>query len=489
MNYSIVCRLLSIIMGALALAFTASLIIALTYPKPGAEGSPIFGFSVSIVASLGVGGVLAWRSLKGEQKLFRKEALATIGIGWILASFLGALPYWLILPDCRFIDALFESTSGLTTTGATVFGNIEAMPNSLLFWRSLSQWIGGLGVVVFFVVVLSFLGAGAKILFSRESSAQSTDLQSARVQTGAYQLMALYLSLTAVCGVCFWAVGLNWFDAINHAFTTISTGGFSTRDTSIGGFENPAFEWVAILFMMLGGTSFVVLLRCVKGHWGDLLKSTEVKAYYLLLLLCTILTYLFTYSQHYTSWEPHLRQAAFQVVSIMTTTGFTTADYEQWPPVTHIILLSIMAIGGCSGSTSGGMKVFRFIIGLRVGLLSVEKSFRARVVRTITANGKKLQEGTLTDVTVFITLVASLSFFSFIILATLQPYISLEGIISIMWSTLFNIGPGLAEIGPTDNYGFLHDSTKLYLSFLMIAGRLELYAVLALFAPSLWKRY
>lgn len=490
MNYPIICKLLSVIMSTLALAFLASYAVGEIAWIEARESAYLVEWilSASIACVLAV--VFAFLGRGAQLKLFRKEALALIGLGWILASLVGAIPYWLIIPGCGITDAIFESTSGLTTTGATVLSNLETYPHSLLFWRSLSQWVGGLGVVVFFVALLSSLGAGAKILYSNESTGTSTEIDSGRIQQGVLQIILLYLGLSGACLLAMRGAGLSWFDAICHMFTTISTGGFGTYDSSIAAFNNPSLEWIIILFMALGGTSFFALLMLTRRNWRGFRANTEVKAYYLILLAATAIV---TTSMYLIIAEPDfmatLRTCMFQVVSIATTTGFTTDDYMNWLPITHVILLLLMIFGGCSGSTSGGTKIVRLVVALKITQKSIEKSFRTRVVRPLYMNGRVLDQDDQENIMGFILLMTMVFLGGILLLSLLEPQVSFAGIFSAVASTLFNIGPGVAEIGPSENYAFFGPVAKCMLSLLMIMGRLELYAILVLFVPSLWKKF
>ena len=320
MNYAIILRLLGVIVAALCTAMGASLCVAFLYDGDiGREGNAIRGFAMCIAISAALAVALQVLSREGEMKMLRKEAMTVIGLGWILASLVGALPYYLILPDCTVANAIFESTSGITTTGASVFSDLERFPRSLLFWRAISQWIGGLGIVVFFVALLSYVGVGAKILFSSEFSAHSTELDSARVRTGIVQIMILYFALSAICAVVYRLCGLGWFDAVCHMFTTVSTAGFSTRTESIGAFDNALFEWMVILFMLLGGTIFLVMLRVLRGDFGVLLRNSETGFFYILVVIATLLVAENMMDQ--TSMDglhTLLRTSAFQTVAILT---------------------------------------------------------------------------------------------------------------------------------------------------------------------------
>ncbi|WOO41764.1 TrkH family potassium uptake protein [Rubellicoccus peritrichatus] len=490
MNYRIIFKLLSVIMSTLAIAFLVSAEVGQIFFPSELETQ----IQEEWWLSIGIAGLLAvlFRVFgrNASPKIFRKEGLATIGLGWIVASLVGALPYVLILRDCTVGDAIFESTSGLTTTGASVFTNLESFPHSLMFWRCLSQWIGGLGVVVFFVAILSFLGAGAKILYSNEASAHSTDIESGRIQKGVIHIGILYLALSAICALVFRACGMDWFDAICHMFTTISTGGFSTYSGSIAAFQNPLIEWMIILFMIIGGTTFFYIIGIISKQRLKACSNTEVNIYFAMLIITTlVLTVILYWRMNLYDLDDAFRTSAFQVVSIMTTTGYMTADYDAWLPVTHTLLLGLMIIGGCSGSTSGGLKVVRVAIGVKVCLHQIEHAFRSRVVRPMMFNGRVIDVEDRNNVVNYLLLMGFIGVCSLPIISLAEVGLSFEGAIAAMFACLFNIGPGFHEVGPTLNFGFMAPFTKIFLSLLMIMGRLELYAVLVLFAPSLWKRF
>lgn len=490
MNYSLVSRLLSVIMLILSLAF--GLCFTMTFFLDTPEQSYITrqAFIASAATALSAAALLFWMGRGYNKKFFNREALCVIGIGWILASFVGAIPYLLILPDAGIANSLFESTSGLTTTGASVFSDLESMPHSLLFWRSLSQWIGGMGVVVFFVAILGFLGVGAKILYANEASGSVADFEESRVQTNVLRLIYIYIGLSVACAFSFRIAGMEWFDAVCHMFATVSTGGFSTRSTSIAAFGNPAIEWVAIVYMILGAVSFLLILRGLTGNFGQLRRNSELIAFLAILAISTTVIFI----AHF--WElpeqgAHvtIRSATFQVVSIMTTTGFATEDFANWAALPQTLLLALMIIGGCSGSTSGGLKVARVVVVLRLCILSIERSFRSRIVRPIKMNQRILSDRASQDVVMFIMLTMVVLAVSVPIVSLMEPLEDMDTNLSATHACLFNIGPGFADVGPMENYGFFNPFTKLFLSLLMIMGRLELYAVLVLFLPSFWRRF
>ncbi|RKX34609.1 MAG: TrkH family potassium uptake protein [Verrucomicrobia bacterium] len=490
MNYSLVLRLLSAILFALAIAFVGCLAVALVYSGQPGEERAVRGFALSILLSSGIGLGFYLFGRKGPSRFFQKEALCVIGVGWILASLIGALPYGIIVEGISPVDAFFESASGLTTTGASIFSDVESLPKSLLFWRSLSQWIGGMGVVVFFVAILGFLGAGGRILYANESSGFTADFVESRVQSAVKNLWMLYLGLSAVCTLVYRIGGMGWYDAICHMFTTLSTGGFSTHNASMAAFESPFLEWAATAFMVIGGTSFLLILQVLRGRFKQVRLNTEFHAYTFILLVSTLAVTLFLMRDGLAvSWSQGVRASAFQVASIMTTTGFSTENFGAWSPFPKVVLLTLMIVGGCSASTAGGLKVIRLVVGIRSSLNSIERAFRSRVVRRIVVNGRTLEDESAQSIMTYIVILGLICLVCIPLTAVFEPEISVDGNISAVFACLFNIGPGLAEVGPARNYADFHDYTKVLLSLLMVMGRLELYAILVLFSPSLWRRF
>ena len=491
MNFAIVSRLLSTILLILGLAFAVCLGVSRILDDPSDAVLSRNGFLISIGISLTASWIFYYIGRKAPRKFFQKEALCVIGLGWILSSILGSVPYLVIAPEIGIANAIFESTSGLTTTGASVLSNLEELPPSLLFWRSLSQWIGGMGVVVFFVAILSFLGVGAKMLYANEASGAVADFEESRVQSTVLRLVYIYLGLSSACMLSYKIAGMNWFDAICHTFTTISTAGFSTRSGSIADFNSPMIEWVAIIFMILGGVSFLLILKIVNRRFNQLKANTEFIAYISLLAISTIVVTIMVYNEGIKgSILESIRPSAFQVTAIMTTTGYATEDYVQWGALPQVVLLMLMLIGGCSGSTAGGgTKVARLVVAFRMCLLSIERSFRSRIIRQIKMNNRTLDDEAASDIMYYLVLFVGVGLMSVVVTTIFEPYAQVDTNISAVVACLCNIGPGLAQVGPASNYEFLQPHTKFFLSLLMIMGRLELYAILALFSPSLWKRF
>ena len=423
-------------------------------------------------------------------KFYQREAMCVIGVGWILASLLGAIPFFAFSPEIGMPDAFFESASGLTTTGASVLNDLESYPPSMLFWRCMSQWIGGMGVVVFFVAVFGFVGSGAKLLYSNEASGSLVEAEESRVQKTVLRIVYLYVAISVVCSLCFRFAGMEWYEAICHTFATVSTGGFSTRSASIAAFENPAIEWIAIVFMAVCGSSFVMILRAIKGNLRFVRKNSELLAYGVFLLVFSIAigTSLACDGTH-GGYADIARASIFQVVSIMTTTGFATEDFSLWSSFSHAILLVSMMIGGSTGSTAGGLKVARLVVAFRVCLSSIERSYRRRVVRRIRLNDRVVSERFVEDTVVYILLSTLTVVSGLLALSILDGSHNLDTSMSSVLACYFNIGPGLEEVGPLGNYASYSSSAKVLLALMMILGRLELYAILALLSPSLWRSF
>jgi trk system potassium uptake protein TrkH len=343
---------------------------------------------------------------------------------------------------------------------------------------------------VFFVAIISSLGAGAKILFSNESSGTSSDFDHGRIQSGAFQLMLFYVGISLACTFAYKMGGMDWFQAINHAMTTISTGGFSTEPMSMEQFQSPLLEWMAIVFMALSGTTFVYMIRLMRGQTHILKQNHEVYWFYGIIVGSTLLLMVFLIDL--TGQLPDhdmLREAAFQSVSIITTTGYSTTNFDNWLPPAKMTLLLIMFVGGCSGSTSGGVKVVRIVIALRAAMRSITHAYRPNITIPMRMGGQTLSERAIHSVVLFIILMTALQLLAMLFVSANEPHLSFMGVFSSVQATLFNIGPGFQEVGPASNFQFLRSSTKIFLSLLMILGRLELYAVLVLFMPSAWKRF
>ena len=492
MNYSIIFKLLSIIFATVAAAFGAALGVSMIYAEnafeAGAYESWVAAVAIAAVFSL----IFYLPSRNSARKIFRREALCVVGLGWVLCSILGSTPYMLIL-DCSFSDALFESVSGFTSTGASVFGNVESFPKSILFWRALTQWIGGLGVVVFFVVLLSSLGTGAKTLYGRESgSSDASMIDGERMQIKVFKIIALYGALSALCCGAYCAAGMPVFDAVCHMMATVSTGGFSVKNDSFYTYSSLSISWIAIVFMFLGGMNFAVILMILGRKFREAFRNSELKTYALIVSALSLGIFFSTAGFEKFSVSGAFRDftdSVFMVVSIITSTGFVNDDYQKWLPVTHVLIFFMFVVGGSSGSTSGGIKIYRALAVLKMGLLNIEKSFRPNVVRLVRMNGRAMTDAQGRDILSYIALYAVVATLATILLSAFEPNLSFGGCISTAVSAVSNMGPGLNETSPAQTYAFFNSSSKFLLSIIMIMGRLEFYAILALFMPSLWRNF
>lgn len=487
-------KVLSKLVGSLLLFLAASQTSCLAYAVWGGESGEgldaVEAFLISIGAALISGLGLLGLGRGADNELLRRESVSVVGLGWIFCTLYGAIPFFLCEPRMGIADSLFESVSGFTATGATVIGDIEALPRSLLLWRVLTQWLGGMGILVLFVALLSSFGAGSKALFRHESSTFDAEGLSPRIQWTSIQLWGIYVFLSLICFLGLRYLGMSNFDAICHAFTTIATGGFSTYNSSIGHFNSLAIELWIIVFMILGAMNFMLYAWTLRRQWD---RWRQDEASQILLLILAVATIGIALNL---AWRPEgmsfghgLRVALFQVVAIMTTTGFATADFDQWPAFSVILIVFLMVIGGCAGSTSGGLKVGRFILFFKIVHYQLRTGFRPNQVMKLKLNGNPVTDQFRID-TLFLIAVAGMSvLLGSLIVCLLQPQQDLRTCVSAVLATLFNIGPALGEVGPTRHYGDLNGATKIFLSFLMVLGRLEFYALLVLFMPSLWRRY
>ncbi len=429
-------------------------------------------------------GFLLISLIKPEAEIGYREGFAVVVLAWVSAGIFGALPY-IFTGSLGFIDALFESVSGFTTTGSTVFSNLENLPKALHFWRAFTQWLGGMGIIVLSLAILPLLGVGGMQLYKAEMPGPTKDKLAPRIQDTARILWGVYLFLTILEVLLLIAGGLNLYEAICHAFTTLATGGFSTRTASIGAFHRPFIEYVITLFMFLAGVNFTLHYRFLKGEFSAYLKNEEFRFYTLVGFLGVVLCLIFNFLAHtYTDLSENLRYSLFQVWSIMTTTGYGTADFDQWHPTCRLLLLVLMVFGGMAGSTGGGIKQVRLLIFLKFIRVQFRKLIHPRAVEIIRYENHKVP----TDVTQAILGYMALYLLVFLIASILVTSQDLDLItaISAVCATLNNIGPGLAKVGPTHYFGWLPDFSKLVLTFCMLAGRLELYTVVILFNPGYW---
>ncbi|MDR0351507.1 MAG: TrkH family potassium uptake protein [Puniceicoccales bacterium] len=486
MNFKIIARILASVLLILAITF---LLCMLCCFHGLSEDKTITGLAKSIFLTLLASGAFYAASVGYKKHMFRREALATIGLSWLIACIFGALPY-LFVNDCTLADSFFESTSGLTSTGATIFPHPENLPRCILLWRAVSQWIGGLGIVVFFIALVPFSGPGTKLLYLNDAVSQVEEFEFGHIRDNVLFIIRIYITLTGLCSLMLKLFGMNWFDSLCHAMATIATGGFSTHSESIGYFKSRSIEVVLTIFMILGGINFVLMTQFLSRKYEKIRENTELKAYFLIILSSTVaLTVIQPAKEGFMAIFDSLQKSLFTVSSILTSTGFLAHGYHIFLPAVQIILITIMVIGGCAGSTSGGLKVSRVVMASKGIFEHMEKIFRPRVVRQTYINGKIIHaEDQISVLNYFVTSFALLSIMV-IIFGFLENQISFEGIVSVIVSNFFNTGIGFKELGGPAGYTTISNLSKFFLSAVMIVGRVEIYAMLLLFIPSFWKRY
>jgi len=444
----------------------------------------------SFLAAAALGAILGGALLvigRGASDLRAREGFAVVSLGWLVVGPLGAVPFVISGQIPSFTDAAFESISGFTTTGASILTDIESHSHAVLFWRSLTHWLGGMGIVVLALAILPLLGIGGMQLYRAEVPGPLPDRLTPRIRHTASLLWGVYVLITLAEVVALKLAGLSFFEAVCHAMATMATGGFSTRNASIGAFGSPAVEWIVIVFMFLAGANFTLHYLALRGKIKAYLRDEEFRFYGGMLLgVAALVSMLLFAAQQIPGVHDTVRAACFQVVSIATTTGFGTADYLLWPPFVHAALLVLMAVGGCAGSTGGGIKVMRVMILLKQARMELKKLLHPRAVYTLWLNGRDLQPSLVTNVLGFFLL-----FMLVYVLGVLALTLGGRDLVTAVGATaatLGNIGPGLGEVGPASNYAGMTGGEKWLLVAFMLIGRLEIYTVLVLLSPDAWRR-
>lgn len=442
-------------------------------------------FLWSILITAFVGGSLYLSSGKGEmQELSMKESFMIVTFSWVAISLFGSLPYIFSRSIPGFINAFFETVSGFTTTGSSVLTDIEALPKSILFWRSMTHWIGGMGIIFLVIAILPFFKVGGTNLFSAEGSLLGVDKIQPRLIDVAKRLLGIYLLLTFFETVLLKVAGMTFFDALCHSFGTIATGGFSTKNTSLIDYS-PLIQYIVIVFMALSGMNFTLHYMALHGQFRRVFRNEEWRAYLLILILVTgVLTFV-NRGFYHGNIETSMRHSLFQVVSIITATGFASADYEQWPGFAIQILFMIMFIGACVGSTGGGIKIGRYVIVFKNFRNRIMRMLSPNAVRSVRYNGELIGNETIQSV--FALFFAYFGVFLVGTIVMMLTGLDASSASSSVITTLGGIGPGLGVVGPVDNFMSISAFGKIYLSFNMILGRLEIFTVMALFSSWVYK--
>ena len=458
------------------------------------NGYDLLGFIYSALICIGIG-IPVWFFTRNNKSLNNKAGFAVVTFSWVIAALAGALPFYLSGAIPNFTDAFFESMSGVTTTGASVIGNIETLPNlangieslpyGILFWRSFIQWIGGMGIVVFYIAILPILGSGGIQLFKLEVPGPVSDKIKPRLRETAKMLWMVYLGITLANIIALVIAGMPIFDSVCHAFTIMPTGGFSIKNSSIAYYDSTLIHFIIMFFMFIAGVNFTLHYRAINGSPRSYAKDREFRVYFSLIIVLSTLIFLSIASEKGSYLAKDFRDSVFQTISIITTTGFGTADYELWPFFTQAVLLSLMFVGAMGGSTGGGMKVIRSMVLVKYAASETRRMLHSRALIPIRIGEQHINEDIVRN---------TLGFFLFFVTAFAVSSIALTfmgvdllSAIGAAASAMGNIGPGLNSFGPTDNYAMMPLAGKWILSFCMLLGRLEIFTVMVLFSRTFWK--
>lgn len=480
MNFGMVLKSLGTLLICEAVTMIPSLIVSLIY---GGQDANSFVITILLLSIIGVFAI----SIKPESKhIYARDGFAIVALGWLLISFFGALPFVFSGTIPSIVDAFFEASSGLTTTGASVIKDIESVGKGILFWRSFTHWIGGMGVLVMTLAILPSIGTGSLQVMKAESPGPTPGKLVPRLGQTAKILYGIYFAITVAEIILLCIAGMPLYDSMLHSFGTVGTGGFSNKGLSVGYYNNIYIEIIITFFMLACGVNFALYYAMLKGNIKGIFKDGEFKLYIGVVVISIILIALNIHGSMFKSLGEAFRHSSFQVASIITTTGYATTDFNLWPTFSKMILLTLMFIGGCSGSTAGSIKSIRILFLFKIMKRELLKIIHPRAVYTVKYDDKVVEEDTLMEVLAF--------FFMYMLVFILAVLvISLEGkdaltSISAVTATLGNVGPGFGIVGPMGNFSDLNDLSTGVLSLCMIIGRLEIYPILLLFIPSFWKK-
>ncbi len=493
LNYKIIFHL----MGVLLLFNGGFMLIAALVSVITNDGVVIEVSAAALITAL-VGSLLMYITRGHEKELKKREGYIIVTFGWLFMSLSGMLPYLFSGSIPSITNAFFETISGYTTTGATILSEIETLPKGILFWRSMTHWIGGMGIIVLAIAILPLLGIGGMQLFAAEAPGPSADKLHPRITDTAKRLWLIYVSFTVIETILLKLAGMSFFDAINHALSTLSTGGFSTKNASVAYWnDKPLIQYIIIFFMLLAGTNFVLSYFAFKGKIQKILRDEEFRLYMAFVFGFGIIASLVIYFnvdlgvssiEHPMVWgkaEASVRHALFQVLAVITTTGFITADYTMWTPFLTVIFFGLMFLGGSAGSTSGGIKVVRHLLTIRNALVEFKRTLHPNAILPVRYNTKSVDRSIIFNILAFFILYM----LSWIIGASVLASMGLDFRTALggAASALGNVGPAFGGLGPVDNYGWLPLGGKWWMAFLMLIGRLELFTVLILLTPFFWR--
>ncbi|MGW8316058.1 MAG: TrkH family potassium uptake protein [Bacteroidales bacterium] len=481
LNPRSILRILGLILITEAIFMWISIPVSLIYR----EGDALLFLLSGGVTGI-VGGLAYLPARKVKLEINQRDGYLIVTGGWLLFSLFGTLPFLFTGSIPSFTDAFFETISGFTTTGASILNNIEELSHGILFWRSLTQWLGGMGIILLTLIILPYLGIGGMQLFTAEVPGPTPDKLHPHVRDTAQRLWLIYLSFTVAETLLLWAGDMGFFDAICHSLTTMATGGYSTKQASVAYWDSPYIHYVITLFMFLAGTNFTLSYFAIHGHFKKVWVNEEFRWYLGFTLGFALLISLGLFFTTGKGLEPSFRDSLFQVVSILTTTGYATADYLMWAHWLVVLIFILMFFGGSAGSTGGGPKIMRIVIMLKNSTQELKRLIHPNAVIPLRLNKEAVEERVVTNVLAFLAFYAIIAIASIAIMSMLGN--DLETSMGAVAATLGNIGPGIGQVGPALNYAEIHAVGKWYLSFLMLVGRLELFTVLVIFSPMFWRR-
>jgi len=495
--YKLNFKIISHIMGLL-LAVNGGFMLLATLVSFIYEDGVVKEMLSSGAVTVGFGLLVMLLTRNHRKEIQKREGYIIVTFGWIFMSLAGTIPYLFTGAIPEYTNAFFETMSGYTTTGASILSDIESIPKGVLFWRSITHWIGGMGIIVLAVAILPLLGIGGMQLFAAEAPGPGGDKLHPRITDTAKRLWLIYVGYTVIETVLLKIAGMSFFDAINHSLSTLSTGGFSTKNASIAYWnDTPIIQYIITIFMFLAGANFVLSYFAFKGKFAKIFKDEEFKFYASFVIGLSIIAGLIIYLQadianstveHPMVWgrfESSMRHGFFQVAAIITTTGFVSADYTIWTPLLTVFFFGLMFVGGSSGSTAGGLKVIRHLIMIKNGILEFKRTLHPNAILPVRYNNRAIDRPIVYNILGFFILYM----LSFIVGVVVFSWLGLDfdSALGGAASTLGNVGPALGELGPVDNYGSLPTAAKWWASFLMLIGRLELFTVLILFTPFFWR--
>ena len=481
MNFKIIFRVLGFLLIVEGIAMFLALLVSLIYNE-----HDFHSFLASALINVGVGGIFVLSTQKVNKDIGKREGFIIVSLVWIVFSFFGCLPFILSGSIPNFTNAFFETMSGFSTTGSSILDNIEALSHGMLFWRSIIQWLGGMGIIVLSLAILPVFGIGGMQLFVAEVPGPTPDKISPRIRQTAKTLWVIYLGFTLAETLLLWIGGMSIFDSVCHSFTTMATGGFSTKQASIAHWQSPFIHYVITIFMFFAGTNFTLSYLALKGKFRAVIRDEEFKYYLFFVLGFTLLVFVGLILTTAFDVERAFRESLFQVVSIVTTTGYATADYLTWTPVLTILIFALFFFGGSAGSTGGGIKIMRIVLLFKNSYYELRRLIHPHAVIPVKFNQHSVDAKIITNVLAFFMLYFIIFGISTVLFTLIEP--DMETSMGAVATCLGNIGPGLGKVGPAENFMFIKPVGKWFLSFLMLLGRLELFTVLVLFSPTFWKK-